>query len=146
MFFILGDGLQIGVYDKHLKSKGLLSTIKSSSANLYVLASLEKKSKNLDELLLLNSDKRPVEGTNSNLFIFKEGKIFTPPLSEGPLLGCMRSLVLDHFAVEEAALKLKDIQTADEIFSLTVMVYAMSRSLGNLITTPIRYQRKSSKN
>ena len=115
-YFTFGDGLQIGVYDKHLKSKGLLSTIKSSSANLYVLASLEKKSKNLDELLLLNSDKRTVEGTNSNLFIFKEGKIFTPPLSEGPLLGCMRSLVLDHFAVKEVALNLKDIQTADEIF------------------------------
>ena len=114
--FSFGDGLQIGVYDKHLKSKGLLSTIKSSSANLYVLASLEKKRKNLDELLLLNSDKRPIEGTNSNLFIFKEGKIFTPPLSEGPLLGCMRSLVLDHFAVEEVALNLKDIQTAEEIF------------------------------
>jgi branched-subunit amino acid aminotransferase/4-amino-4-deoxychorismate lyase len=80
------------------------------------LASLEKKRKNLNELLLLNSDKRPIEGTNSNLFIFKEGKIFTPPLSEGPLMGCMRSLVLDHFAVEEVALNLKDIQTADEIF------------------------------
>ena len=114
--FSLGDGLQIGVYDNHLKSKSLLSTIKSSSANLYVLASLEKKSRNLDELLLLNSDKRPIEGTNSNLFIFKEGKIFTPPLSEGPLLGCMRSLVQDHFAVEEVALNLKDIQTAEEIF------------------------------
>ena len=114
--FSLGDGLQIGVYDNHLKSKSLLSTIKSSSANLYVLASLEKKSRNLDELLLLNSDKRPIEGTNSNLFIFKEGKIFTPPLSEGPLSGCMRSLVLDHFDVEELALNLKDVQTADEIF------------------------------
>ena len=114
--FSLGDGLQIGVYDNHLKSKGLLSTIKSSSANLYVLASLEKKRKKLDELLLLNSDKRPIEGTNSNLFIFKEGKIFTSPLFEGPLLGCMRSLVLDHFAVEEVALNIKDIQTADEIF------------------------------
>ena len=115
-YFPLGDGLQIGVYDKHLKSKGFLSTIKSSSANLYVLASLEKKRKNLDELLLLNSDKRPIEGTNSNLFIFKDGQIFTPPLSEGPLFGCMRSLVLDHFAVEEVALNLKDIQIADEIF------------------------------
>tara|TARA_B100000963_G_scaffold123243_1_gene107502 strand:+ start:7889 stop:8689 length:801 start_codon:yes stop_codon:yes gene_type:complete len=114
--FSLGDGLKIGVYDNHLKSKGLLSTIKSSSANLYVLASLEKKSKNLDELLLLNSDKRPIEGTNSNLFISKDGNIFTPPLSEGPLLGCMRSFVLDHFAVEEVALNLKDIQIADEIF------------------------------
>ena len=56
------------------------------------------------------------ERFSSNLFIIKEDKIFTPPLSEGPLLGCMRSLVLGHFAVEEAALNLKDIQTADEIF------------------------------
>ena len=114
--FFSGDGLQIGVYDKHLKSKGLLSTIKSSSANLYVLASLEKKSKNLDELLLLNSDKRPIEGTNSNLFIFKQGKLFTPPLSEGPLFGSMRSLVIYHFSVNECVLNIKDIQTADEIF------------------------------
>ena len=66
--------------------------------------------------MLLNSDKRPIEGTKSNLFIFKEGKIFTPPLSEGPLLGCMRLLVLDYFDVEELVLNLKDIQTADEIF------------------------------
>ena len=28
----------------------------------------------------------------------------------------MRSLVLDHFAVEEVTLNLKDIQLADEIF------------------------------
>ncbi|MBJ59963.1 MAG: hypothetical protein CMP64_05230 [Flavobacteriales bacterium] len=114
--FTLRDGLQIGVYDKHLKSKSLLSTIKSSSANLYVLASLEKKRKNLDELLLLNSDKLPIEGTNSNFFILKDGNIFTQPLSEGPLSGCMRSLIISVLDVEENILRLSDIQTADEIF------------------------------
>ena len=114
--FSLGDGLQIGVYNKHLKSKGILSTIKSSSANLYVLASLEKKRKNLDELLLLNSDKRPIEGTNSNFFIFKDGKIFTQPLSEGPLSGCMRSLIISILDVEVRILRVSDIQIADEIF------------------------------
>ena len=91
-------------------SYGLHSSIKK----LYLLSkkNICNQRKNLDELLLLNSDKRPVEGTNSNLFIIKEDMIFTPPLSEGPLLGCMRSLVLDHFVVKEVALNLKDIQTA----------------------------------
>ena len=142
-YFPFGDGLQLGVYDKHLKPKGLLSTIKSSSANFYVLASLEKKRKDLDELLLLNSDKRPIEGTNSNLFIFKDGKIFTPPLSDGPLLGCMRSLVLDHFAVEEVALNLKDIQTAEEIFFtncngvLNVIKFGQFEGYNNIIANKV---------
>ena len=80
------------------------------------MASLEKKRKNLDELLLLNSDKLPIEGTNSNFFILKDGNIFTQPLSEGPLSGCMRSLIISILDVEVRILRVSDIQIADEIF------------------------------
>ena len=114
--FLLSDGIELGVYDKHLKSKGVLSTIKSSSANLYVLASLEKKSRGLDELLLLNTEERPLEGTNSNLFVVKDDNILTPPLSEGALSGCMRSLVISTFDIEEKCLTLLDVEGADEVF------------------------------
>jgi branched-chain amino acid aminotransferase len=114
--FLLSDGIELGVYDKHLKTKGILSTIKSSSANFYVLASIEKKSKSKDELLLLNTDRRPIEGTNSNLFIVKDGNIFTPPLSEGALSGCMRSLIISSFKIEEKSLRLSDVECADEVF------------------------------
>ena len=52
----------------------------------------------------------------------------------------MRSLVQDHFAIEEVALNLNDIQTAEEIFLPTAMAFALSRSLGNIMTTPILFQ------
>lgn len=115
--FQLDTGMRLGVYSKHLKSKGILSTIKSSSANIYVLASLEKKHIDMDELLLLNTERRPIEGTNSNLFIVtKEGMVLTPPLSEGPLSGCMRALIIDNLEVQEQVLNLLDIENAKEVF------------------------------
>ena len=114
--FQLSDGIDLGVYDKHLKAKGILSTIKSSSANFYVLASIEKQSRGQDELLLLNTYRRPIEGTNSNLFVVKDDNILTPPLSEGVLSGCMRSLIISTFEIEEKSLLLSDIENADEVF------------------------------
>ena len=114
--FVLDEGIRLGIYDRHLKPKSTLSNIKSSSANFYVLASLEKKENMLDEVLLLNDEKRPIEGSNSNIFIVNNNKVFTPPLSDGPLAGCMRSLLLKQFDITEKTIEIKDIHDADEIF------------------------------
>ena len=130
--FQLSQGMKLGVCNKYLKAKGILSTIKSSSANLYVLASLEKKSKGFDELLLLNSDEYPIEGTNSNLFIVSQGNIITPPLSEGPLSGSMRSLLISSFDVREEVLKISDVQNAEEIFFSNCNGIRYVKKFGNI--------------
>ena len=114
--FVMSDGLKLGLYDKHKKSSSALSTIKSTSAILYVLASLKKRESKEDELLLLNDFNRPIEATNSNVFIVKQDKLITPPLSEGALAGSMRALIIDNFEVEELALEMDDFKGAEEIF------------------------------
>jgi len=113
--FVFSDGLKLGVYDKNKKSASSLSTIKTTSAVLYVLASIAKRDSHFDELLLLNNFDRPIEGTNANLFIVKNGKLITPPLSEGPLAGSMRALILENYKTEENALEIDDILQAEEI-------------------------------
>ncbi len=113
--FVLSDGLKLGVYDKYKKSLSAISNIKSSSALLYVLASNNKRELNINELLLLNDFDRPIEGTNSNIFIVKGDKLVTPPLSEGPLAGCMRALLIEHLEAVERPLEIKDLENADEI-------------------------------
>lgn len=113
--FVLSEGLKLGIYEKFKKSLSEISNIKSSSALLYVLASNSKRERNFNELLLLNDLDRPIEGTNSNIFIVKRGQLVTPPLSEGPLAGCMRALIIEHFDVIEKSLEIQDVECADEI-------------------------------
>ena len=46
----------------------------------------------------------------------KEEKLYTPPLSDGPLEGTLRSLILQFFEVNERSVSVKDYEVADEIF------------------------------
>ena len=66
-----------------------LSNLKTTSAIYYVLASIEKQQRGLDDLLILNSNRYPIEACSSNVFIVKDNEIITPPLESGCLDGCM---------------------------------------------------------
>jgi branched-chain amino acid aminotransferase len=56
------------------------------------------------------------EGTGSNVFVVRDGRLMTPPLSAGPLAGVTRALVLEWFGGEEAGLPLAEFAAADEAF------------------------------
>jgi branched-chain amino acid aminotransferase len=56
------------------------------------------------------------EGTGSNIFVVRDGRLVTPPLSAGPLAGVTRALVLEWFGGEEADLPLAELYRADEAF------------------------------
>ncbi|WP_460349902.1 aminotransferase class IV [Actinoallomurus acanthiterrae] len=56
------------------------------------------------------------EGTGSNVFIVRGGRLTTPPLSSGCLAGVTRALVLEWFGGEEEDLPLEEFTAADEAF------------------------------
>ncbi|MGA8164607.1 MAG: branched-chain amino acid transaminase [Waddliaceae bacterium] len=58
-----------------------------------VLAKREALDCGYDEAILLNMAGNVSEGTGENLFLVKEGKVFTPPDSDGPLPGITRETV-----------------------------------------------------
>jgi branched-chain amino acid aminotransferase len=56
------------------------------------------------------------EGTGSNVFLVRGGRLITPPLSSGALAGITRALVLEWYGGAEEDVPLEAIYEADEAF------------------------------
>lgn len=70
---------------------------------------------------IFTKDGFALEGTASNLFMVKNKKVFTPPLSANILPGITRGLVIDllkshHIDVEEKMITVDELKKADEIW------------------------------
>jgi 4-amino-4-deoxychorismate lyase len=70
--------------------------IKSLSALPYVLAGIECRENNLDDLVLLNDKNEIAECISSNIFLLKNNKWITPPLSSGCVAGVMREYIIEN--------------------------------------------------
>ena len=95
--------------------------IKSNNLLNNALAMQEAFRRGAFEGLMRNYKGELAEGTQSNLFIVKEGAVLTPPLAAGLLPGITREFVLEigagaGIAVREAALHDADLFGADEAF------------------------------
>lgn len=120
-FGINEKGYDAGVYTEIKKPCNQLSALKTGNSLLYILASEYKKQKMLDEVLLLNTKECVVEASSSNIFVVKNSKVYTPPLSEGCVDGIMRKTIIktarkNGIVVQELPLRIKDVMNSDEIF------------------------------
>jgi len=95
--------------------------IKSLNYLNNILAKIEANNGGCEEAVMLNAEGFVAECTGDNLFIVKNGDLFTPPLSAGALYGITRQTVLD--LAEESGLKVSepnltryDLFNADECF------------------------------
>ncbi len=64
----------------------------------------------VDEVLFLNTRGELAEGSRTNIFVRRDGKFLTPPLSAGALNGVLRRELLDTGECEEAILTLADLE------------------------------------
>ncbi len=80
-----------------------------------ILANLEATEDGYDEAMLLDSAGFVSEGAGENLFIIKDGKLYTPDLSAGALNGITRNTI---FAIcQDLGLELKEKRiTRDEVY------------------------------
>lgn len=98
-----------------------LVTIKSANYLDNVLAKAEAKAKGVHEALMLNTDGFVAEGTMSNLFFVKEGRLVTPDENSGILPGITRACIIElvkenEIPIEVRQVKLQELIEADEIF------------------------------
>lgn len=101
--------------------RGPLAGVKSTSYAENVLVLAHAKRLGAGEALLANLVGDICEGTGSNVFVVRAGRVSTPPLSTGCLAGITRGLVLQWCAEEgieiaEVAQPVSDIGAADELF------------------------------
>lgn len=87
-----------------------------------VMAKLEAKDAGADEAIMLNNEGHVTECTGDNIFVIRNGKILTPPTSEGVLEGITRELVMElarkrGYDVSERILVRHDLYICDECFA-----------------------------
>jgi branched-chain amino acid aminotransferase len=95
--------------------------IKSLNYLNSVLAKMEATANGVDEAICLEKSGVVAEGVGENIFIVKDGKIFTPPTSSGALAGITAQLATTlaksmEYDVAEANITPFQLFTADEAF------------------------------
>jgi len=96
----------------------------SKATGIYLnsmLAVTEANRAGYDEAILLTADGYIADGSGENVFVIKDGKVATPPLSTSILPGITRDSVIQilqdlGYTVEEKNLIRSDLITADEVF------------------------------
>ncbi len=120
--YVLNEkGLELDLFKDYYKLSGLLGNVKTTSAQLYTIASIYAQENQLDDVILLNEKKEVIESTGSNIFMLVGEDLITPPLSSGCLKGVMRKQVID--LAPQLDLQLKEesfspfaLQKADELW------------------------------
>ncbi|MGH6935228.1 MAG: aminotransferase class IV [Methylocella sp.] len=97
-----------------------LSRVKALPYLDNLLALSEARAHGADEALLVNTRGTVACATVANVFVIRDGRLQTPPVSDGALPGTMRALVLSlatqaGLAPAENSLHVNDLAGADEV-------------------------------
>ncbi|MDD9148686.1 MULTISPECIES: branched-chain amino acid transaminase [unclassified Sporolactobacillus] len=116
--------LSVGVTSwRRLSNNQLPPRTKATAAYMNsALAALETKRAGFDEAVFLTDGDKVCEGSGENIFIFKKGKLITPPPSDNILEGITRELVMKlagedlGLDVVERSISRSELYVADEVF------------------------------
>lgn len=114
-------GLIMDVYDELPKSINAFSNLKTGSALSYVMAGVFKTKNSLDDAFILNQKGNLCESISANVFVWYDGQLYTPALSEGCIAGVMRQAVMklaveNNIPLTEAEISPEILNEADEVF------------------------------
>jgi len=98
-----------------------LSFAKTMSAMIYVVAGLERKQTDYDDLIITNGQDQVAESISSNIFWLKDDIVYTPALASGCVEGTMRCFLIESLSeqgrsVEEVMASKEVLTDADAIF------------------------------
>ncbi|MCF7561876.1 aminotransferase class IV [Sabulilitoribacter multivorans] len=127
-FYTLKDEFyEVDLFKDYYVSPSLLSTLKTNNKALNVVGSIFAKENNLNNCLVLNTNKQVIESLNGNVFLVKGNTIKTPPISDGCLKGVMRTQLINmikelkEYELLEESISPFELQKADEIFITNVI-------------------------
>lgn len=114
-------GLWVDIYAEIKKQINKISNLKTGSALMYVMAGITKKSLKLDDCLLVNDNGHIIESINSNIFVVKNGTLYTSPITDGCIDGVMRKQILaiaaqNKILAFEQSLTVHTLTDGDEVF------------------------------
>lgn len=123
------NGQVLGIYPNLKKNFDILANLKHNNFLPYALAAQHAKKEKWNDALLLNTEGRLCDTCIANIFLVKNGRVYTPLLSEGCVAGVMRKQIIEQLTGNgnkpvETELSVNDLLTADEVF-LSNSIYNM---------------------
>lgn len=99
----------------------LSPAVKSLNYLSNVMAKVEAIAAGAEEGVMLNTEGYVAECTGDNIFIVKDGIVYTPTVASGSLYGITRKVVIDlvreaGYELREVMMSRYDLYTADELF------------------------------
>jgi 4-amino-4-deoxychorismate lyase len=115
------DGVVVRFCSTRLGINPYLAGIKHMNRLEQILARSEWGDTDSAEGLMFDQDDQLVEGTMSNVFLVKNGRLLTPLLDRCGIRGVMRSVLIEAaqglgFEVSECRLTAKELEMSDEVF------------------------------
>jgi len=114
----------IACLDPRIKTLNYLNNImaKCEAIHLSKKLGITDPADQLLEVIMLNTDGQVAEGSGDNIFIIKNGELFTPPSEAGILQGITRKFVKDElcpmlgYSCTEKYFTIDELLDADEVF------------------------------
>ena len=120
----LASGVDVMVSSWRRYSSNQVPT-NAKTTGLYVnsvLASEEAHRNGFSEAILLNTDGNVAEGVGENIFLIRDGELYTPDSSQGLLAGITRDTIITlarekgYTVHDEAIIREDELYSADELF------------------------------
>jgi len=127
---------QLAIYSEDAYRNGLVSVSVSQRRNIpdalnpkikslnylnNILVKIQANLAGVGEAIMLNSQGYVAEGSSDNIFIIKNGTVYTPPCYVGALEGITRAAIIElcdklGYKLKEEPFTLHDVYVADEVF------------------------------
>ncbi|MDY8025875.1 branched-chain-amino-acid transaminase [Paenibacillus polymyxa] len=122
--------------------------IKSLNYLNNILVKIQSNYAGVGEAIMLNSHGYVTEGSADNIFIVKNGVLYTPPCYLGALEGITRNAIIDlcaklGYSLKEQPFTLHDVYVADEVFftgtaAEVIAAYEVDgRTIGSGVAGPV---------
>jgi len=109
--------LSVTLWEERVSSGDVYLRHKTTNRALYESAYRVAVENDFDDALFLNERGEIAEGAIHNIFVERNGRLLTPPLSAGALPGVYRRHLLHtHPDACEQTLTLEDLRLADRVF------------------------------
>lgn len=115
------EGHRLTLYPFIRRSCDAFSNLKSANYLPYLLAGRYARSGGFTEAVLLNTEGKLADAAAANIFLVKDGALYTPDLRQGCVAGVMRAFVIGEakkkgYTVHQHPLDEATLLAADEVF------------------------------
>ena len=114
--FSVGRSPKIVISSKRIDRNNIFLYHKTTQRSLYEQELKTARENGFFEVIFMNKREELTEGSFTNIFIEKEGKLITPPVSAGLLEGVYRQYLLSQGLAQEGVVRIKDLCGADKIY------------------------------